>query len=141
MPHKQLQARSGRIHSLSTGRQESIETISDRELEGDRQRAARRVTEFVLEPDDVLEDIERQVHLGVLDVADLAAVESAFFSVLLAHEKLAEVTLTFSRESGRGQLSVFRTLETGLVTRHVHLVDGRFVADVRDRPSRTSIAF
>jgi adenylate cyclase len=97
-----------------------------------------------------VDELERAVRVGAVDLGDPVAVEALLFTGLLNHPKLADLTLVHGDRTGyaadgsvvlapedRWQISVFRLdsdPDSAILTRHVWLEGGRFRAERRERP-------
>jgi len=108
-----------------------------------------RVTSFLAEAPNTVEQFQRELTRGLVDVRQPEAIEPALFSLLLSNRNLGELTLTYGEpvgydeegairlaETQRGQWTVVRTPapdgEDQFASRHVFQENGVFVADRRD---------
>jgi len=119
-----------------------------------RAAAARRVEEQVRrelgEAERALENVEREIRSGSVDVDDLLRAEAALFNEIIDNPRLAEATFTRAARlgydkagaivlaaEGRWQLSVHRASadpDSSVLTRRVSGKGGRFGIDGRARP-------
>ncbi len=97
-----------------------------------------------------VDEVERAVRVGAVDLDDLDAVEALLFTGLLNHPTLADLSLVHADRIGyaadgsvvlapadRWQISVYRLdadPDSAILTRHVWLEGGRFRAEKRERP-------
>ena len=136
---------------LIQGSRRAILEGTQRTFEAAAREIEERVAQDLKGAEDAIRDFEAEVRTGILHADDPLAVESALFATLLRHSDLAEATLTYGSmlgygpdgtvrlaETGQGQVSLERSRRgdpIGPTTRHIHLVNGRFVVDVRKRAS------
>jgi adenylate cyclase len=97
-----------------------------------------------------IDELERAVRVGAVDLDDPVAVEAVLFTGLLNHPTLSDLTLVHADRIGyaadgavvlapgdRWQISLFRLdadPDSAIHTRHVWLEDGRFRGEKRERP-------
>jgi adenylate cyclase len=96
-----------------------------------------------------IDDLEAQLHHGLVDPTRADALEAALFAELLRQPQLAEVAMTFAVKTGyaaagaillapegRGQIAVGRDRDGKISTRFAHPEDGAWVLDVRQEGGR-----
>ncbi|MEA2747290.1 MAG: adenylate cyclase [Myxococcales bacterium] len=94
----------------------------------------------------VLENVERGIRTGALDIDDQTDLEQSLFTRMVDESHLEEVTFTRANllkydegeavlaEGGRWELSVYRSASGGLVTKTTRRgSDGKYVVSTRDR--------
>jgi adenylate cyclase len=126
---------------------DSLLAASERQREGASRRAEALVARTLEGAEASLGEVQDQVAIGLLRVADALSVEGALLGVLQRNPDLAEATLTGARTTGAGpeaplapgsrwQVSVWR--EAGdaprLLTRRLSEAAGGFVVNLRRRP-------
>lgn len=115
----------------------SLLSAADQLRETASRRVALAVAASLGEAEEAVRSLERQIDAGVVRADDPLSVEAALLRPLLDDPHLAEVALTRGRTVRRGpeQVSVYRLPSGALETRRTREEGGRFVSDVRRRPS------
>ena len=124
----------------------SILTSSERVREQASREIAARVTRFLATAPDTVEALQEQIKLGLVNLNDPKAVETALFTLLLAKEQIGEISFTRADQTGfdengaaqlaarpRWQMSVVRSEATNgkgqLWSRYVYPENSGFTAE------------
>ena len=122
---------------------ETVIESSERIRDGASREIGERVTQFLTEAPNAVEQFQQEVDRGLVDSRDPVAIEPALFALLLSTDDIAEMTFTYGNKMGfdndgalqlaatpRGQLSVVRALsakeEDRFWTRHIYQENGSF---------------
>ena len=102
---------------------ETVIESSERIRDGASREIGERVTQFLTEAPNTVEQFQQEVDRGLVDARDPAAIEPALFALLLSTDDIAEMTFTYGNKLGfdndgalqlaptpRGQVSVVRAL-------------------------------
>jgi adenylate cyclase len=132
------------LQSAEFARAEASREISD------------RVIAYIAEVQKVMDHFEIPSRYGSINLDDPSDVERHLYGLLLSRKGLIEISFTHANMTGeseggwaildpstRWQIVVYRLLDepgglNRIVTRYTHLEKGRFVFDVRNRPSEGS---
>ena len=129
----------GLFYGLLESSRRSVVERSERFREAVAARIDARITHDLGEASGIVDDVERGVHAEIVDPRSPAAAEAPLFALLLAHPKIADISLT---HPDGWQISVFRATadpNSGLATRIVRRDGEHFVADVRTRAAGAKI--
>lgn len=124
----------------------SIMTSSERVREQASREIGERVARLLATAPDTVAALQEQVRLGLTDINDPKAVETALFTLLLAEKQIGEISFTRADQTGfdengaaelaprpRWQISVVRSESTNgaeqLWSRHVYPENSGFVAE------------
>jgi adenylate cyclase len=131
------------------GTRATIMASSERIRDGASREVSERVSKYLEEAPDVVQQFQNELRHGLYNPRDPLAVETALAGLLFANEDVGEITLISGVQTGvaengdlqlagtpREQWSVVRAAgaKNGgrIWTRHVHQEDGAFVADERE---------
>lgn len=118
---------------------ERVRNEASREIVG-------RVSDYLHQATRVSDSLEESMSRGVIDQENPRSLEAGLYSVLISNKDIQEVTLTFGVATGfdedgqiillpggRGQVTVFRTIDGSLNTRRIFKKGETFVSVLRAR--------
>jgi adenylate cyclase len=121
------------FYGLLESSRRSVVERADRFREAAAQRISARITHDLDEAAEVVEDVERAIHVEAIDAHTPESAEAPLFALILDHPNIADISLT---HPDRWQVSVFREhadAKSGIATRITRREADGFVARVRTR--------